>query len=727
MIPLGRSITLKISLLVLGSTCLVLAVVVYLMYTSSRELIRLEAETSAQNLVSSLSNQIEQEFLVVAEAADQFSSFLETSTWSEETLLNQIRRMVRQNPKIYGSAVAFLPYEYDKGIEGYAPYFYKAGEQIDFVQLGTEPYNYLEKDWFRIPASKRQATWIDPYIDEGGGNAAMTTYSCPMFGKEPDSSQAKLKAIVTADISLERLNKLVNGKKIYSTGFCFVITNNGTFVTYPRPDRVLRDTIFDVADEHKHPRGREIANAIITEPSGFYNIGPGFTGVDSYLAFSRIDPPGWTLIAILPKHELFAMVDALLHKTLGLAVLGIALLLIAAVLVARSISRPLRRMAGETFKVAEGNLDIDLSNIRSTDEVGQLARAFTRMTEGLKERDRIKDTFGRYLTQEVVKRLLESKDGLKLGGEIREISIMMSDLRGFTALSSSMSPEQVIRFLNRYLGKMVEIILDHHGIIDEIIGDGILAFFGAPESLDNHPELAVACALKMQSAMEEINAQNEADGLPHLEMGVAVNTGEVVVGNIGSEKRAKYGAVGAQVNFTGRLESFTVGGQVLISRKTYEELSDQLDIAKVFTVEMKGVPGKVRLYEVSGIRGDYETHLERIDESLVRLAKDIPVRIVGMDQKILTSMGKPAIITHASLKSAQLVLQEEIMQWDDVRMVITSTDPQHQGSEIYGKVLSATHVDEGIEALVRFTSVSPGAYRLLRQMLTPAHDAKQET
>ena len=165
------------------------------------------------------------------------------------------------------------------------------------------------------------------------------------------------------------------------------------------------------------------------------------------------------------------------------------------------------------------------------------------MTEGLKDRDRIKDTFGRYLTQEVVKRLLDYKDGLKLGGEMRELSIMMSDLRGFTILTSTMSPEQVIKFLNRYLGRMVDIILDHRGIIDEIIGDGVLAFFGAPEALENHPELAVACAVKMQLAMEEINAQNEADGLPHLEMGVAVNTGEVVVGNIGSEKRAKYGVL----------------------------------------------------------------------------------------------------------------------------------------------------------------------------------------
>ena len=128
---------------------------------------------------------------------------------------------------------------------------------------------------------------------------------------------------------------------------------------------------------------------------------------------------------------------------------------------------------------------------------------------------------------------------------------------------------------------MVEILIDYQGTIDEIIGDGILAFFGAPETLDDHPARAVACALKMQAAMDEINTLNEADGLPRLDMGVAANTGSVVVGNIGSEKRAKYGAVGAQVNFTGRMESFTVGGQVLISSSTYEKLSQFLDIRNV--------------------------------------------------------------------------------------------------------------------------------------------------
>jgi class 3 adenylate cyclase len=414
---------------------------------------------------------------------------------------------------------------------------------------------------------------------------------------------------------------------------------------------------------------------------------------------------------------MFANLESLHHQTMMLAAAGIALLVVLSVLIARSISRPLRRMAAETMRVGRGELDVDLSSIRSTDEVGQLARAFTAMTEGLKDRERIKDTFGRYLTQEVVKRLLDSKDGLKLGGEIRKISMMMSDLRGFTSLTSSMNPEDVITFLNRYLGKMLEIILDHHGIIDEIIGDGILAFFGAPETLENHPELAVACALKMQIAMQEINAQNEADGLPHLEMGIAVNTGEVIVGNIGSEKRTKYGAVGSQVNFTGRLESFTVGGQVLISQATYESLSQKLDIRDAVDVEMKGVPGPVKLYDVRGILGAHEAKLPDRDETLVRLTEGVALLVFGIDQKILTGSGKTAVMTHASLMSAKVIFDDAVTKWEDVRMLCKIGPADESKAEIYGKIISTTPLDRGSEGLVRFTSVSAPAYEMLRELL----------
>jgi len=717
MTAIRNSIAVKIALLVLGSACLVLALVLEVNYTRSKELIRQEAEQSARNLTLSLANEIEQEFLLVAQAIDDLAAFLETSAWDEEALLNHIRRTVEGHDEVFGSAVAFLPHMFKPDIEKFAPYFFRTKAGVEFEQLGKDSYNYFSKSWFRVPVNLRTPVWTDPYFDEGGGNVPMITYACPMFDKKKENSKEHMRAVVTADISLEQLNHVMNAKHVYKTGFLSVISDKGTFVTNRNPKRVMRTSVFDAADETGHPRAKEYAAAMLTEESGFYDIGPGMTGIDSYLAFTRISPPGWTLAAIMPKKELFAEVEALFQTTILLAMAGIALLLLASVLVARSISRPLRRMAGETIKVAAGDLDIDLADVQSADEVGQLARAFTKMTEGLKDRDRIKDTFGRYVTQEVVKRLLDSKDGLRLGGEIRELSIMMSDLRGFTALTSTMSPEQVIKFLNRYLGKMVEIILDHHGIIDEIIGDGILAFFGAPEDLENHPELAVTCALKMQLAMEEINALNEADGLPHLEMGVAVNTGEVVVGNIGSEKRAKYGAVGAQVNFTGRVESFTVGGQVLISSGAYERLSEKLDVRQILEVEMKGVPGKMKLYDVKGVSGPHGAYLIDRDEALGQLGAEIVVQVFRLDQKIMSGKGESGRITHASLASAKVMFEKGISQWEDIRMVVERASDSEVNAEIYGKVISVTNTDGGIEGLVRFTSVSSGAYKMLRQSI----------
>ncbi len=721
MIPIRRSITFKIGLMVLGSTLVILALVLDRSYTNSRNLIRQEAETAAKNLVSSLANDLEQEFLSVEGAVKNFASFIEISRWDDETLLTHIKRMVMQNPCIFGSSVAFEPFAFKRDLQRYAPYFYRSHGGLKFEQLGSQSYDYLTKDWFSLPKKLKKPVWSAPYYDDGGGNVAMTTYSYPVFRKGDDRKETELWAVVTGDLSLEHLNDVVNAMKLYETGFCFVVSDKGMIVAARRQELVGKITIFDLAKKYDPEHGLDIARTVIGTESGFVDIGSAFTGVDSFVAFSRITPPGWALAAVLPKKEIFAKVGVLHRETMVLSAVGLVLLMVAAVLVARSISRPLRTMAAEAARVSEGDLEIDLSSIRSKDEVGRLATAFTRMVEGLKDRDRIKDTFGRYLTQEVVKRLLESKDGLKLGGENREISIMMSDLRGFTALTSTMSPEQVIRFLNRYLGKMVEIILEHRGIVDEIIGDGILAFFGAPESLENHPELAVACALKMQIAMKEINDLNEADGLPHLEMGIAVNTGEVVVGNIGSEKRAKYGAVGSQVNFTGRAESFTVGGQLLISRGTYERLADKLDIREALQVEMKGVPGKVTLYDVRSIKGRYEAHLEDRDETLFHLSPSLEVEVFGIEQKIMRGAGKRAFITDLSLRSALMTLEDSLTQWEDVRMIPKQASGGTSGAEIYAKVISVHCTGQQSEAEVRFTSVSSTAYKIFRKLMASEH------
>ena len=715
-----NSITVKISLLVFSSACLVLAVVLGWIYYNSRNLIREEAEATARNLNRALGNAIEQEFQIVAKSVDDLVASLETFPWDEQTLLKRIERMVQETPKAQGMGVAFLPFKFKPDVEKFAPHFFRSKGGIAFNQLGERGYDYFSKDWFRIALERGKAVWIEPYFDKEAGRAVMSTYSRPLFRQQSDGADSKIVAVATAEISITALNELVNSLKVYETGFCVVMSDKGSLITSRVPERIGRMTIFDIVELYRQPKGHQIAQTILSKEQGFEDIGSAMTGEDSFIFFSRFYPQGWIVATIMPKREMFAKIDYLHNQTVIMAMAGITLLVVLAVLVARSISRPLRKMASETVRVGQGDLDVDLSSIRSSDEVGQLARAFTDMTKGLKDRERIKDTFGRYLTQEVVKRLLDSKEGIELGGEIRQISMMMSDLRGFTALTSSMNPEHVITFLNRYLGTMLEIILDHHGIVDEIIGDGILAFFGAPETLENHPELAVACAINMQIAMNDINIQNEADGLPHLEMGIAVNTGEVIVGNIGSERRTKYGAVGSQVNFTGRVESFTVGGQVLISEATFKSLSEKLEIKDVIEVEMKGVPGKVKLYDVKGIKGVHEAKAPDRDETLVPLTEVVTLFVFGMDQKILTATGRPAVMTHASMMSARVTFGEEVAKWEDLRMLCNPESSAELDAEIYGKIISVTPSDDGYETLVRFTSVSAKAYRMLRGLLASA-------
>ena len=709
-----NSIALKMTLLVLGGTSLVCSLVLAYSYYSSKKIILNEVQKNAQNLALSVARRIEQEFRAVEKLPQGIACFLETAEWNKESLLRVLDRSVMASPEVYGSAVAFEPFCFSDSVETYAPYCYKSKDGTAFLDLASS-YNYFQPDWYRIPRELKAPVWSEPYFDEGAGNILMATYSLPFFRREGTRQQGRLLGIVTADVSLEWLTELLCSISAGRTGYCFLVSGNGAFISHHDQNLIMRESLFSLAEESDKPHLRPIFRDMLWKESGFVDLGVNFKGEDSFLAYARIPSTGWSLGAIFLKSEIFEEVEKLFRITILLAAVGVMLLLAVSILTARSIARPLRTMAGAAGKVAAGDLDIDLSDIKSRDEVGLLAQAFTRMTHGLKERDFIRNTFGRYLTREVVNRLLESKDGLQLGGEARNISIIMSDVRGFTALTSTMAPEKVISFLNRYLGKMVDILIEYRGTIDEIIGDGILAFFGAPESMEDHPARAVACALKMQTAMDELNALNEADGFPRLEMGIAVNTGNVVVGNIGSERRTKYGAVGSQVNFTGRMESFTVGGQVLISQSTYDRLSDLLDIRKVLTVEMKGLQGTVNLYDVQAIKGSHNIRLPDRDETPVELRNKIDVKIHRLDKKTVSKTDASAWFTHIALSSAVLISGLPVKQWEDLKIMMLDDDLNPVGGEIYAKVVSVSDAQDHYEAVVHFTSVPAEAYKIIRQ------------
>ena len=404
------------------------------------------------------------------------------------------------------------------------------------------------------------------------------------------------------------LQDLVSKVKIYQSGYAFLISQNGVFVTHPEQRLIMRESIFSLAEARGDSKMREVGRDMVRGGEGFVPIPDSLTGRKSWLYYAPLPSTGWSLGVVFPDDELFADATRLMQRTVAIVGLGLVFLALVITLISRRITRSLRVLAVKTADIAHGDFSATVPETGAR-EIAHLARSFNRMgrelTDYMDKRDFIRDTFGRYVTQEVVKRLLEDKDALELGGETREVSIVMSDLRGFTSITADMHPEQVVTFLNRYLGKMIEILTDNQAVIDEIVGDGILAFFGAPTPMVDHPARAVACALQMQAAMDEINALNETDGLPYLEMGIAVNTGEVVVGNIGSERRTKYSVVGAHVNFTSRIEAFAVGGQVLISADTYERLRELVQVRGEVQGRMKGISGNFTLYDVQAIGEPY--------------------------------------------------------------------------------------------------------------------------
>ena len=318
----------------------------------------------------------------------------------------------------------------------------------------------------------------------------------------------------------------------------------------------------------------------------------------------------------------------------------------------------------------------------------------------------VRRTFGRYVSEEVATSILQSPEGLELGGEEREVTILMSDLRGFTAMAARLAPRQVIEFLNLYLEAMVEVIGRYQGTIDEIIGDAILVIFGAPVACEDHASRAVACGLSMQLAMADVNRRLAEKGAAELEMGIGVHTGRVVVGNIGSERRTKYAAVGSDVNLAGRIESFTSGGQVLISENTRARITAPLRIDAEFSVEPKGASQSLRLFEIGSMGAPFELELPNRLAALTPLPQPLPVRFTVLEEKLVGRTVQEGWLTALSEFAGSLQTDVALTVLSNLRLTVGATPSGNPEGEVYAKVNAAPASVSG-EARIRFTSLSP--------------------
>ena len=337
-----------------------------------------------------------------------------------------------------------------------------------------------------------------------------------------------------------------------------------------------------------------------------------------------------------------------------------------------------------------------LSDISELTELRDAVKAMQRIRQlnnQLELRNKLlSETFGRFLSDEIVRQLLDTPDGLLLGGKKRTLTIMMSDLRGFTAMSEQMEPQSLIAMLNHYLGAMTDVIQRYNGTIIEFIGDGILAIFGAPAESEHHAEDAVAAAVAMQMQMRAVNEWNASRGFPVLEMGIGLNTGEVIVGNIGSEKRTKYGVVGSHVNLCGRIESYTIGGQILISPRTLEMIRSDLEVAQELEVYPKGVKGALVLSHITGIGEPYclSSVMESENEQLKNVS--IPIGFKKIADKHCSDTVFDGIITAINGKHAVLKTQTPIQLFENICLCAEN--------EVFCKVIGEQ--DHGLR--LRFTA-----------------------
>ncbi|NOZ85036.1 MAG: HAMP domain-containing protein [Deltaproteobacteria bacterium] len=291
-------------------------------------------------------------------------------------------------------------------------------------------------------------------------------------------------------------------------------------------------------------------------------------------------------------------------RSLAVAAGILAVGVLISYLLGRRISRPLRKLAFAMEAVQKGDLDHDIS-IASKDEVGLLARSFNVMVRGLREREKYRENFARYVSPQLVERIMHDPDSVVLHGERRDVTVLFSDIRGFTRLTDEMAPEELVFMLNEYFDKMVDVVFRYDGYLNKFMGDAVMAVFGAPLPVADHPWRAVACAAEMFNALHVLNKARRKRGDKELKIGIGISTGEVIVGNIGSLKKLEYTAIGDAVNLAQRIEdaSKTVDGiPLLISAATYSAIMDRVDIEALQPMLLKGKTVPVQVYQVTGIK-----------------------------------------------------------------------------------------------------------------------------
>jgi signal transduction histidine kinase len=381
----NHGLAFKIVFLIFLSNALIFAVIFVFNYKISKNIIEKNIQESALNLTSGTVTKVEKILTSVERGPRTLKDLIEAGNISESMITNYQKIVLENNPEIFGMTVSFEPYMFDKNKKYFAPYSYKEKNKIEKTYLGNKLYDYFSMDWYQIPKELQKPTWSEPYFDEGGGNIIMSTFSVPFY--QIINGQKKFAGIITADVSLDWLHQIVSSIKVLETGYGILISKSGTVVAHPDSKLIMNESVFSLAEELNSPDMREMGRSMIKGETGFakFELKNLKTGKYSRTFYSPITANGWSIGIVYPTDELYADVYHLNNVVFILGFTGLIFLLLFIIFIAKSITKPLSKLAVASENFAKGNYDITLSESESKTEIGNLNNTFIFMQKALKD------------------------------------------------------------------------------------------------------------------------------------------------------------------------------------------------------------------------------------------------------------------------------------------------------------------------------------------------------
>ncbi|MBX2988989.1 MAG: HAMP domain-containing protein [Bdellovibrionaceae bacterium] len=423
------------------------------------------------------------------------------------------------------------------------------------------------------------------------GGPSMFTVGIPLV----KDSSGRISHIALADVDLGVLQKPFSELKERTF---FVVDRRGILLAHSDERRALARQDFNgsesvqIARDSKTPRGQRP----VTDRESKVRL---------YAAYAKTSF-GVTVFSEISEDIILEPAREVKRQAFFIAGIVLSGALFVVFLFSLSLTSPIEKLVDLINLVSKGNFDVNASaHVKSLfkDEVGELAVAFDHMTEGLKERDKVKSLFSKFHGSSVTDDLMQGEVGL--GGQRKDVIVFFSDIRGFTAFSEKRSPEEVVEMLNEYFGVMVGIINKHGGVVDKFIGDAIMAIWGAPKSSDKDAVHATRACLEMRKGLQELNQRRIARGQPAVMIGMGLHAGPAISGTIGSDERMEYTVIGNTVNTASRIEASTkaFGTDLLVTDDVLALVGDAFKVDYAGAAEVKGRSEALKMYKVRGYKG----------------------------------------------------------------------------------------------------------------------------